>query len=194
VRQLGVLSNKLSDNNFGIAVGGGASGSAFGGIGVSNFTVLAVGAVLLAGLTAHILTRQQAQDRVRRVKAHNYAQMEAQADWDAVPYADKRRKSMHYTGHQPPANYDEAANDLFAFTSSITLPDTAIDNADRIKECIHRHNPRIREIMDSVRSGAMNPNDAHHRIHGLAQDITDELGLPHRESINLMPYTIGNID
>lgn len=189
-----MLSNKLSDNNLGFFAGGGASGSAFGGIGISNFTVMSVGLVLLAGLTAHILTRKQAQDKVRYIKAKNMANMQAQADWDAVPYADKRRKSMHHTGHQPPANYDEAANDLFAFASSITLPDTAIDNADRIKECIHRHNPHIREIMDSVRTGAMEPREAHHRIHGLAQNITEELGLPHRESINTMPYTIGNVD
>lgn len=184
----------MSDNNFGISVAGGGYGGAFGGIGISNFTVMSVGLVLLAGLTAHILTRKQAQDRVRHIKSHNYAQMNRQAEWDAIPYQDKRRKSMHHTGHEAPANYDEAANDLFAFASSITLPDTAIDNADRIKECIHRHNPRIRDIMDSVRTGAMEPREAHHRIHGLAQSITEELGLPHRESINLMPYTISNVE
>jgi hypothetical protein len=193
-----VLSNQLSENNFGVFVGGGGGGrvegGAFGGIGLSNFTVMSVGIVLLAGLTAHILTRSQAQDRVRRVKAHNHAYRMAQAQLDAIPDHDKRLKSLHHSGHDAPRNYDEAADDLFAFTSSITLPDTALANHDRIKECIHRHNPRLRAIMDSLRSGDVDEREAHKRVHGIAQDVMEELDLPHRESVNLMPYTISNID
>jgi hypothetical protein len=188
----------MSDNNFGVFVGGGGGGrvegGAFGGIGVSNFTVMSVGLVLLAGLTAHILTRHQAQDKVRHIKAHNQAYRMARAQMDAIPDKDRRLKALHHSGHDAPRNYDEAANDLFAFTSSITLPDTALANHDRIKECIHRHNPRIRAIMDSLRSGQMDEQGAHQRIHGLAQDVMEELNLPHRESVNLMPYTISNID
>jgi hypothetical protein len=188
----------MADNSFGVFLGGGGGGrvegGAFGGIGVSNFTVLSVGVVLIAGLAAHILTRQQAQDKVRRIKSKNMAHQMAQAEWDSVPYTDKRRQLLHHGGHDAPRNYDEAANDLFAFTSSITLPDTALDNQDRIKECIHRHNPRIRAIMDSMRSGQMDDERAHQHIHGLAQDIMEELDLPHRDSANLMPYTISNFE
>lgn len=167
-------------------MGGGAQGSAFGGIGVSNFTVLAAGTVLLAGLTAHLLMRKNARDGMHSKMMMDQAIMRRQMM--------SRRDKLHHTGHEPPRNYDEAANDLFAFTSSITLPDTALDNHDRIKECIHRHNPRIRAIMDAVRGGQMEECEGHQRIHGLSQLIMDDLKLPYRESINLMPYTISNIE
>ena len=175
-------------------MGGGASGSAFGGIGISNFTILSAGVILLGALTAHILTRQEARNNFHRSMMYDDIRAERENKWDSIPEDDKRRMQFHHTGHQDPMNADEAANDLFAFTSSITLPDTALSNHDRIKECIHRQNPRIKAIINSMRDGHMNMQQAHHEIHGLSQNIMQELRLPYRESVNLMPYTIGNVD
>ena len=138
--------------------------------------------------------RQNAQAEHRNRMATAQMLNQRQEAYDNIPEDDKRRIKMHHSGHNAPRNYDEAASDLFAYTSSITLPDTAMANHDRIKECIHRNHSRIEQIIHSMRDGQMDEQEAHQHVHGLAQNIMDELDLPHRESVNLMPYTISNID
>jgi hypothetical protein len=180
----------MADNNFGISLSGGAFGGAFGGLGISNFTVMTVGLIMLAGLGAHLFNRRKAIEANNKARWHkHYAQMRA-----SLPHADKRKRMLSHEGHGDPMNYEDAAGDLYAYVCSITLPDTALENGDRIHESIRRHRNRLQDIIDSVTEGQMSSEEGHHHIHGMAQHIMHELDLPHRDSVEYMPHALSGFE
>jgi hypothetical protein len=178
----------LAENGLGIFVGGGAGGAvqggAFGGIGISNFTVWAAGVALLGMLTVHILTRHHARHRHGKAMHDEWKKKHMRDLWHGLGTDGQRKYMMHHNHHTHPRNYEEGANDLFMYTSSQTLPDTAASNHDRIKHAVHRRKHKIKDNIDKMHNGEITPEECHVRIHGLAQDVFDELELPHRDNID----------